>query len=113
MELALGAPEGQAGLSIAGGNLGVVRYAAGAGRLRRPALCVILERPLSDLAAWGLRVTWQAARRRYKPGGRRRCHACCGLGGAAAGCWTSAAGPGADPGLPVVAGTGAGRRPAT
>eukprot|EP00969_Alexandrium_andersonii_P212532 9384819-Alexandrium_andersonii.AAC.1 len=53
------------GLSIAGGNLGVVRHAAGAGRLRRPALCVILERPLSDLAPRGLRVAWQAVRRRF------------------------------------------------
>eukprot|EP00969_Alexandrium_andersonii_P341110 15078146-Alexandrium_andersonii.AAC.1 len=53
-------PAGQPGLSVAGDNLGVVRYAAGAGRLRRPALCVVLERPLSDLAARGLRVTWQA-----------------------------------------------------
>eukprot|EP00969_Alexandrium_andersonii_P177197 7835859-Alexandrium_andersonii.AAC.1 len=51
--------------TIVGDNLGVVRYAAAAGRLRRAPLCAVLEGPLGDASARGVHIAWQAVRRRF------------------------------------------------
>ena len=49
---------------IIGDNTGVVRYGAGAARLRRPGMQAHLDAPLEDAAEAGWRLYWQAVRRR-------------------------------------------------
>jgi len=49
---------------IIGDNLAVVRYCAGQGGLRRPALQALLEAPLASAYASGWQVEWVAVRRR-------------------------------------------------
>ena len=50
---------------VAGGNLAVLRYCAHVGRMRRPTLQALLERPLGDVFARKWSAEWSAIRRRF------------------------------------------------
>ena len=56
---------------IVGDNLAVIRYGAGTGRFRRPALQAQLEQGLGPLAVRGWTLSWQAVRRRLNVGSDR------------------------------------------
>ena len=49
---------------VVGDNLPVLRYGAGAGRLRRPATYAAIAGPLAALTADGWTLDWTAVRRR-------------------------------------------------
>ncbi len=50
---------------ITGDNLGVVRYGASQGRLRKPEMQGLLEGPLGELALGRWDLSWLAVRRRF------------------------------------------------
>ena len=56
---------------VVGDNLAVIRYGAGTGRFRRPALQAQLEQGLGPLAVRGWSLSWQAVRRRLNTGSDR------------------------------------------
>ena len=56
---------------VVGDNLAVIRYGAGTGRFRRPALQAQMEQGLGPLATRGWSLSWQAVRRRLNIGSDR------------------------------------------
>ena len=69
---------------VVGDNLPVVRYAADAGRLRRPHLHPILDGPLAARACTGRETRWLAVRRGYNAGADRAATEACRLAACAA-----------------------------
>ena len=64
LALLVGAPSGPRRARICGDNLGVVRFCATTGRLRRIAMHGPLEGPLADTALAGWDLQWTAVPRR-------------------------------------------------